>query len=83
MGVSEYFAQDYLPIMLASLCFEQEGIRIIPQLGRSTELRRRLNDGQLDMLIAVDALETLHSNVQKASGCLTDAFPGRCPRVFA
>ncbi|MGP9767534.1 LysR family transcriptional regulator [Halomonas sp. AOP13-D3-9] len=65
LGVSEYFAQDYLPIMLASLCFEQEGIRIIPQLGRSTKLQRRLNDGQLDMLIAVDALETLHSNVQK------------------
>ncbi|MBT2774576.1 LysR family transcriptional regulator [Halomonas sp. ISL-60] len=65
LGVSEYFAQDYLPIMLASLRFEQEGIHIIPQLGRSTKLQRRLNDGQLDMLIAVDSPETLHSDMQK------------------
>ena len=63
LGVSEYFAQDYLPIMLASLPLEQKGIRIIPQLGRSTVLQHKLNDGQLDMDIAVDIPETSRPSV--------------------
>tara|TARA_R110002072_G_scaffold100888_5_gene222359 strand:- start:1918 stop:2844 length:927 start_codon:yes stop_codon:yes gene_type:complete len=63
LGVSEYFAQDYLPIMLASLSLEQEGIRIIPQLGRSTVLQHNLNDGKLDMVIAVDIVDSSRTNL--------------------
>lgn len=62
LGVSEYFAQDYLPIMLASLRLEQESVRIVPQLGRSTVLQHKLHDGQLDMVITVDIPEALSSN---------------------
>ncbi|MDN3561049.1 LysR family transcriptional regulator [Vreelandella neptunia] len=65
LGVSEYFAQDYLPIMLASMRFEKEGVRIIPQLGRSTVLQHKLINGLLDMVIAVDITERPHLNVQE------------------
>lgn len=57
LGVSEYFAQDYLPIVLSSLRFDHDEVRILPQLGRSTVLQKKLVDGELDAVIAVGALE--------------------------
>lgn len=65
LGVSEYFAQDYLPTMLASMRFEKEDVRIIPQLGRSTVLQHKLTNGLLDMVIAVDITERPNLNVQE------------------
>lgn len=89
LGVSEYFAQDYLPIMLSSLRFDHDEVRILPQLGRSTVLQQKLVDGEVEAVIAVGTLEVpvmSEKDIPVAQRGLSwvgssDALPSPCEEV--